>query len=108
MKKINVFNKLENLVKRNAKFNKEDLVLDKEKILKEGTGKYYFLTRESGTVLVTEFELSFNKRAKEVWNYYLDRDSSSRIYMIDVAEIDGKEAIGTVKNLRNAALYKAA
>lgn len=99
---------MENLVKRNVKLYKEDFELDKEKILKNGIGTYYFITRECGTVLITDIEMIANQHAKEVWNYYKDNDKTSRLYEVTVEEVNGTEVIGTVKNLRKQNLKKVA
>lgn len=97
MKRINVVEKLQNIVARNVdKEYRKDFDLDKEILATGGSQAYYFLTRSSGTVLIPENEM--NGYAKEVWEYYTANQANKQ-YLITVESVLDQTVFGTVKLL---------
>ena len=98
--KENIFKKMNNLVNRHVKDYKDDFLLDKATILKYGTGKYYFMTRENGTVLIPEYKFNEEKN-QQVWNHYKE-NMTVQTYLVDVVKIKDKVPYGKVTPIKAA------
>lgn len=98
--KENIFKKMNNLVNRHVKNYKDDFLLDKETILKYGTGKYYFMTRENGTVLIPEYRFN-EEENKLIWNHYKE-NMKVQTYLVDVEIIKENIPYGKVTPIKAA------
>lgn len=102
MKRLDVLKRLEKTVAKNVeKDYRKDFELDKEMLLNGGIQNYYFMVRDTGTVLVTEDELNENEQAKAVWNFYSSNPKNKK-FKVSVNEIKECTVTGTIQNLKAA------
>lgn len=83
------------IVDKNVDYKKDDLFYYLKTIRKQGTGRYYLMTKEHGCMLYKDSDFKKNY-AKKLWSFY-EQHHLAKVFAVDVEAVDNEEIKGTVK-----------